>query len=210
MPTTPTFHAYPVNWIRFWVGIGVLALVAMYSGMWLLLSTYNSELQRFEACSELKRTDCGPSVFWAANNWMMTNERGAATSTTAVSSKITTAKPAAAAGARSFRSSLSAPRILSVSPDGMALEEGWYDAPAGTVVRVTAGISDAKSVDLYLIPKGTEPPLAKKTASCVSKGSGIYTASFTLPAGFDGDLQIKALGSGKEYATLNLRIAATP
>jgi hypothetical protein len=208
------FEKYPDLWIKIWIGIGVLCLILMYAVMLFIQAAFDAEQQRFADCQTHKRTDCQTSAFWILNDWSMADGVGPVAQPSAPANQQTaTTNPPAGGGnsARAYSSSLNAPHILSVTPDNMSLDSGWYRASVGTKVTVTAVIQNAKSADLYLYAKGSDQPLAKKIAGFTSDNKGTYTANFTVTSGLMASLEVRAYGASKDdLSSLTLNVAALP
>ncbi len=205
------FEKHPDTWIKVWVGIGLLALVGIISVLTLLQNAFQGEIQRYSDCLDGKRKDCQNSFYWILQRWspdLITSNSGMI-SNGVTSDTTAIVLPGEVEATRASRSSESAPQIVSVQPQGMALSDGWYRATAGTVVKVKAQVTGAKTVELYLVPKGTETAnLARKVATMVKQSDGGYLADFKVTNSLLGDLEVRATNAKKEISSLFLNVAA--
>ncbi|MCK9360868.1 hypothetical protein M0Q28_01420 [Patescibacteria group bacterium] len=193
-----------IRWLKFWIVLGALVTLASIVLPPLLIYSASNDVKRYRECVEGKRTDCNRSMVWNLVDaaYLLEQQSG---------SQVGTALGLDLLGARgggAMRTSETSPFIEKVEPQGMSNANGVYSAKAGASVTLKTTVSGmVTSVELFQI-EGLEGRPTKVGA--FSKGSeGVWTASYKLPPGFTGTLEVRAYGDDpKDLAVLALPVAA--
>ena len=208
MPSIVPFQHRPDTWIKVWIGLGLFTFFLMIVIPMSIVSLYNSELNRAQACAQGQRTDCQPSAFWMLYGWTGKPEN-TQPAPAEMPSAVPTEQPApsAAPQTNATQTSSTAPTIVQVSLAGATYDQGSYRATVGTVLTVTAVIADAKSAVLYQVPETTDTP-AKKIATMTKQPGGNYVATFKVSPGLNARLEVRATAANGESASVFLNVAA--
>ena len=206
-------------WIKIWIGIGLAGVLFFVSFPSVFNRFARNEENRFRGCLQHQRSDCEPSLIWNANEWSL--EGGASdvganamrrpsedvipVETVTTSTELTT---------RTTRSSTKAPRILSVSPEGMSRQGDAYAVKIGDAVTFRVDAIEAKTVTVFVRPilldPDLEPVTAMKLVALKKQADGTWTGSFAYPSPGTGgqptqhELEVRADGVGKETTSLFL------
>jgi hypothetical protein len=196
------------GWIKVLMTLGAIMSVFFFVAPLLIQMTMAREAQRYLDCTEGTRKDCEPSFAW------MLFER--TDGLPEMDEEMSTIEAEGdSMDDRLVRASGTAPLILSVEPQGMMMEAGWYRAKAGTKVTMNVEVVDATKVELYVIPKGTETAGMAQKIATLSKQAGegtanssLYSGSFTVQSGWLADLEVRATNAQGETAALTLDVGA--
>lgn len=101
------------------------------------------------------------------------------------------------------------PRIASLSLKGMALDQGWYVADAGTDVEIIVNAVNAVAVRANLIPFNAEPAGARTALAELKRAEGgKFTGSFTVSASLKAGLEIIATSKDGQEAAMSVNVEA--
>jgi hypothetical protein len=102
-----------------------------------------------------------------------------------------------------------APYIVSIKPQGMQPEEGWYRAKAGTKVQVLVQAVNAESAALAIFPKN-EDGKEQDLGQMKKQEGGKFLAEFTVENGLEADLVATVSSASGEFSSLSINIATLP
>lgn len=188
----------PVGWIRFWIGLGIAVFVLYFCGLLALASYAMREANRRDGCERGLRNDCEKSLLWAL----------ADAAREAKGRTETTYAPEQAGPIRYAMTSESAPRVVSVQPGSLTLDENWYVGTVGTSIKLTAVVEgNVQSVEVYLIPKATETVgVGAHIGTMERQEDGTYAFEWTLEPSLLADLEVRAVAGPNEYGSAIIQI----
>jgi hypothetical protein len=193
----------PAGWIRFWIGLGVAVFVLYVCGLMALASYAMREANRRDGCDKGLRHDCEKSLLWVLAD--ASRQAREETSTQVGGPVVLEEGPVTYA-----RTSESSPRVISIQPGSMTLNDNWYVAVGGSKVKLTAVVEgNVQSVEVYLIPKATETiGIGTHVGTMNRQADGTYTFDITIDRGLLADLEIRAVGGPNEYGSAVIQVRA--
>jgi hypothetical protein len=195
------------GWLKAWALFGALVLACVMILPPVLLWNAQQDVERYQQCAAGKRTDCQRTIVWNLVDFAAQLQLEDGSSTIAnldvygVNQDTQVSPP--------IRTSENAPQIVKVEPRGMANANGTYRAAVGDKVTFVATISGTTvNVSGYLIRDG-QPVPTKPDINFTKQKDGTWQGNFVVPAGLQGQMEIRATGADpKDRASLYLLVAA--
>lgn len=173
----------------------------------LLLWNAQQDVQRYAECAAGKRTDCQRSIVWNLVDLaaQLQQQDSGAPITNLDAYGVNQDQPLLPP----VRTSENAPQISKVEPHGMSNANGTYRAAVGDQITFVATITGTTvDVEGYLIRDG-QPVPTKPDITFKKQKDGTWQGTYTIPAGLQGQMEIRATGSDpKDRASLYLLVAA--
>lgn len=196
-------EGYSANFMRVWIGIGVLGACVMFSVPFLVSGVVRGEWERFQGCQKKQRVDCDPSFVWLNNKWVVPSDI-----VLQDAQKQMDAKPSETTRIESDGES--APTFLSVKPQNMQLVDHRYLANEGTKVDLAVEINNASKVELTVIEHAEDgAPFPKYIGPLKQDKPGAWTGNFTVARNLLGELKIVATGKDSKVSTMYVNVGAT-
>ncbi|MFO0765120.1 MAG: hypothetical protein U0487_03715 [Patescibacteria group bacterium] len=196
-------------WLEVFIGIGVVAFLAIIVVPPLAVGHALSEIKRYRECQVSARKDCEPSMVWRLYDVALI-QSGAIGLTNGAYQQEVQGLVGSGRAKTPLRTSDKAAIIektelvgLNPGTDGFYRPKGDQKITVKTTVTGNPG-----DVTLYLIPKGVETAgIPEKADTMKATGTG-YEGMVLIPNGFVGELEIRATGPGVEQSQLYFDIAA--
>ena len=197
------------DWMEVFIGIGVIIFIAFLVIPPMATRVATKEIQRYRECQVAAREDCKASIVWRLYDIALIQSGAINLTNSAYQQEI-----------QGLIGSGRAKTLLRTSDNAAIIEtselvgqnpgaDGFYRPNGGEELEVKATITgNPDEVLLYLVPKGVETAGIPEKAGVMKAEGTNYSTKVLIPNGYVGELEIRAVGPGKEQSQLYFDIAA--